>query len=62
MGTPKKEGEYFDQYQIDQNIKMGIIYNRNDNSADTVSYGINEIFSNPEKTPNRFSFIFMSLS
>lgn len=62
LGAPRKEGEFFDQYQIDGRITMGVIYNLKDNSANTVSYGLTEIFSNPEKSPNRFSFIFMSLS
>ncbi len=62
MGAPEKEGDFFDQYQIDENITMGIIYNSKDNSVNTVSYGITEIFSDPEKYPNRFSFIFISLS
>lgn len=61
LGVPRKEGDFFDQYQISKNITMGIIFNQKDNSANTVSYGLTEIFSNPEKFPSRFSFIFMSL-
>lgn len=62
LGAPRKESDFFDQYLIDKKITMGIIYNQKDNSANTVSYGLTELFSNPEKIPNRFSFIFMSLS
>jgi hypothetical protein len=61
MSAPVKEGDFFDQYQKDENITMGIIYNSKDNSVSTVSYGITEIFSDPEKGPDKSSFIFMSL-
>lgn len=62
FGNPKKEGDFFDQYQIDEKITMGILYNLKTGSTNTVSYGLTELFSNPEKIPNRLSFIFMSLS
>jgi hypothetical protein len=61
-GTPNKVGDFFDQYKINDNITMGILYNMKNYSANTVSFGLTEIFSNPGKSPNRFSFIFMSLS
>lgn len=62
LGPPTKDDEIFDQYQVDERITMGILYNMKNGLINTVSYGMSEIFSNPDKTPNRYSFIFMSLS
>jgi hypothetical protein len=62
FGRPKKETEFFDQYEIENDITMGILYNQKNKTANTISFGLTEIFSNPEKIPNRYSLIFMSLS
>jgi hypothetical protein len=61
-GTPIKHNEFIDQFKIDEKITMGVLYNEPNGKAAIVSYGISNIFSNPHKSPNRFSLIFWSLS
>jgi hypothetical protein len=62
FGLPSKHNDIIDQFPIDDSITMGVIYNETSGKTSVVSYGITSIFSNPDKCPNRYSFIFWSLS
>lgn len=62
FGTPANHSEFMDQFQIDDKITMGVLYNKPDGKASVISYGLSSIFSDPDKSPNRFSLIFWSLS
>lgn len=62
FGSPLKQGKFFDQYKLDNNIIMGVLYNVSSEEVSVISYGLSSIFSDPVLCPNRFSPIFLSLS
>lgn len=62
FGSPQNPNKKFDRFSIDEKITMGVIYNDSSGLTAVISYGATAIFSNPAKTPNRFSLIFWSLT
>lgn len=61
-GEPRTESELFDQYLVNQDILLGVLFSETTEEISFISFGVKSIFLNPEKRPNRFSLIFESLS
>jgi hypothetical protein len=61
-GDPVKSESWYDQFELDDRVRMSALYNESSRQVSVISYGYKPIFIDETKRPNRISMIFESLS